>query len=84
MCKNIQNRLVGTEGVIEIVGGRDNHPIRMFSEGKWTEPSLDEMDQTNATTTSVLDIVDAVINDREPELSGRKAMAATELIFFNL
>ena len=30
---------------------------------------------------SVLDLVDAIQNGREPELAGRKALAATELIF---
>jgi UDP-N-acetylglucosamine 3-dehydrogenase len=79
--QHMQNRLVGTEGVIEVIGGRDNPPLRMFSKSEWTEPSLDDMDQTNATTTSVLDLVDAIKSGREPELSGRRAMAATELIF---
>ncbi|MDA0709995.1 MAG: gfo/Idh/MocA family oxidoreductase, partial [bacterium] len=79
--QNIQNRLVGTEGVIEVIGGRDRPPLRMFSEGKWTEPGLDDVDGTNPTTASVLDLVDAVKRAREPELSGRKAMATTELIF---
>ncbi|MDE2801033.1 MAG: hypothetical protein OXI94_20410, partial [Gemmatimonadota bacterium] len=37
--------------------------------------------QRDATTVAVLDLVDAVKNGREPELSGRKALQATELIF---
>ena len=35
----------------------------------------------NDTWLSVLDLIDAVKTGREPELSGRKALQATELIF---
>ncbi|SVD21391.1 uncharacterized protein METZ01_LOCUS374245, partial [marine metagenome] len=33
------------------------------------------------TVASVIDLVDAVKDSREPELAGRKALQATELIF---
>jgi predicted dehydrogenase len=80
--QGIQNRLVGTEGVIEVIGGRDQPPLRMFSKGEWTEPSVEGVvAHTDATVMSVLDLVDAVKGGREPELSGRKAMAGAELIF---
>ena len=36
---------------------------------------------SNDTSLSVLDLIDAVKTGREPELSGRKALQATELIF---
>ena len=76
-----QNRLVGSEGVVEI-GGRDQSPLRVLSGGKWEDVGLDgTVTQRDATTASVLDLVDAVKNDREPELAGRKSLQATELIF---
>ena len=75
-----QNRLIGAEGVIE-VGGKEQ-PLRVFSGGKWTVPDLEGVvAHKDATVLSVLDLVDAVKTGREPELSGRKALAATELIF---
>ena len=76
-----QNRLIGTEGVIE-VGGRDQPPLRVFRNGAWEMPDLEgTVSGREATTASVLDLIDAVKTDREPELSGRKALQATELIF---
>ena len=76
-----QNRLVGTEGAIEI-GGRDQSPLRVFRDGGWDELDLsDTVSGRGATTAAVLDLVDAVKTGREPELSGRKALQATELIF---
>lgn len=75
-----QNRLIGAEGVIE-VGGKEQ-PLRVLSGGKWTAPVLEGVvAHRDATVLSVLDLVDAVKAGREPELSGRKALAATELIF---
>lgn len=77
----IANRLIGSEGFIEI-GGRDAPPLRVVSGTQEIDVDLSGMvSQRDATTVSVLDLVDAVKNDREPELSGRKALQATELIF---
>ena len=51
----------------------------------WTTPDLRDLDsQGNETILSVLDLIDAVKNGREPELIGWKALQATELIFANL
>jgi len=77
-----RNRLVGAEGIIE-VGGRDLPPVRLLRSGHtWSSPALDAgVSPRDATTQSVLDLVDALDTGREPELSGRKAMQATELIF---
>ena len=48
----------------------------------WTTPDLRDLDsQGNETILSVLDLIDAVKNGREPELIGWKALQATELIF---
>jgi predicted dehydrogenase len=81
--KDISNRLIGTDGIIEI-GRQKAEPIRVLSTKSqgWTVPDLsDPKLQGNETVLSVLDLIDAVKNDREPELIGWKALQATELIF---
>jgi UDP-N-acetylglucosamine 3-dehydrogenase len=76
------NRIVGSEGVIEIRPGRKEEPLRVQSGGKWETPDLNGVvEHEDATVSSIVDLADALMNDREPELSGRKALQATELIF---
>ena len=75
------NRIVGTEGVIEVRPGRNDVPLRVFSNGEWSEPDLAEVEHGDATVMSVVDLAAAMDEGREPELSGRKALQATELIF---
>lgn len=81
------NRIVGTEGVIE-VPKPDGESVRLLraghtdSKGGWEEPSLKDMlPQRNATVLSILDSIECLETGREPELSSRKALQATELIF---
>ena len=75
------NVLTGTAGRIE-VGGRDRPLLRLFRQGGWEEPVLDGMVPPGGDTIlSVLDLIDCVKTGREPTLSGRKALQATELIF---
>lgn len=75
------NRLVGTEGVIEI-GATGWDKLRVWAKGS---PFWADVDTTTegpaGVSAAVIDVVDALRNGREPELSGRKAMMATELIF---
>ena len=48
----------------------------------WKAPSLAGVVPPGGDTTlSVLDLIDCLKTGREPELSGRKALQATELIF---
>ena len=75
------NRIVGTEGVIEVRPGRNDVLLRVFPEGEWSEPDLAEVEHDDATVMSVVDLAAALDEGREPELSGRKALQATELIF---
>ena len=77
------NRLVGTDGIIE-VGGRDKPPLRVLRNGtdKWEVPELTDVVLPGGDSVlSVLDLIDCVQTGREPELSGQKALQATELIF---
>lgn len=75
------NRLIGTKGIIDVGGG--GAPIRILREGaEWQQPELSGLaPERDATTLSVLDLVHCIKTGREPELSGRKALQATELIF---
>ena len=77
------NRLLGTAGMIE-VGAVEDTPLRIWTSdsGGWqtveVEGGLHGMD---AVQWGVLDLIDALNSGREPELSGRRALRATELIF---
>ena len=76
------NRLIGTEGIIDVGGG--GSPLRMLREGGdgWEVPDLTGLvAESDATILSILDLIHGVKTGREPELSGRKALQATELIF---
>jgi predicted dehydrogenase len=78
------NRLIGSEGVIE-VGFNGGQGVRMRSistGGQWEEIAVDGgLHGENLISMAVLDLIDAVKSGREPELAGRKALQATELIF---
>ena len=73
------NRLFGDEGIIE-VDMRCRPQLRIWGKGQdqWQEVPTEEAD---AVKLGVLDLIDALKAGREPELSGRRALRATELIF---
>ena len=82
------NRLLGTKGVIEVQvrGGPD---VRLRGEetaGRWEDFEFKETGTgyeqwCRHVGASILGVVDALKTGREPELSARKALQATELIF---
>jgi UDP-N-acetylglucosamine 3-dehydrogenase len=77
------NRLVGTEGVIE-VGASPEVPLRVWGQGHagWQEIPLEEgLHGADYVARAVLDLVEALKQGREPELAARKALQTTELIF---
>lgn len=78
------NRLIGTKGIIE-VHGKDKPPVQVLRAGSedWQVPKAlpEDIRPNDGTVESVLDLIDAMKTGREPELSGRKALQATELIF---
>ena len=77
------NRLIGTKGIIE-VSVPEGPELRVMHEGAsgWEVPSLEGVVPPGGDTTlSVLDLIDCLKTGREPVLSGRKALQATELIF---
>ncbi|MBI2191324.1 MAG: Gfo/Idh/MocA family oxidoreductase [Planctomycetes bacterium] len=76
------NRILGTEGVIEV--GVPNGPAcryRSQSHTEWQVPSLPDEPWYSAIAEGIADAIDALHGQREAELSGRKALQATELIF---
>ena len=77
------NRLIGTKGIIELQVP-DGPSLRVTHEGAdgWEVPDLKGVvPRGGDTTLSVLDLIDCLKTGREPVLSGRKALQATELIF---
>ncbi len=86
MMQGPRNRLCGSDGILE-VGGPQRAPLRLLRKGKgsWEDFSDDDLasavPEGGDTALSVLDLIDALETGREPELSGRKALQATELIF---
>jgi len=76
------NRLIGTKGMIEVYV-HEGPAIRVMGESTdgWQVPSLDDVPKGDDTVLSVLNLIDCLKTSKEPELSGRKALQATELIF---
>jgi len=83
-----RNRLVGTKGIIEVGASEPNGPhnslpLRILGKGQgWQNvPTSEDLDSNEAVTRGILDAIDALHLGREPELSGRRALRATEVIF---
>ena len=77
------NRLIGTKGIIEL-NVPDGPSLRVMHSGAsgWEVPSLEGVvPPGDDTTLATLDLIDCLKTGREPVLSGRKALQATELIF---
>jgi len=73
------NRLIGEDGIIELDMTRKPQ-VRYWGKGMvgWQDVPTEEVE---AVTMGILDLIDALKMGREPELSARKAICATELIF---
>ncbi|MGB9753162.1 MAG: gfo/Idh/MocA family oxidoreductase [Roseiflexus castenholzii] len=76
-------RLYGERGMIEI-GGSDQAPLRLWNERApgWQTIDVSEgLHDAACHTRAILDLIDALSTGREPELSARRALRATEVIF---
>jgi len=73
------NRLIGEDGAIELDMTR-KPLVRYWGKGmtSWQGVPTEEV---NAVALGIWDLIDALQKEREPELSARKALCATELIF---
>jgi predicted dehydrogenase len=77
------NRLVGDAGTIE-VGHSAEVPLRIWAKGDADWRAVDVAETLHGMEyvgRGVLDLIDALQQGREPELAGRRALQATELIF---
>jgi predicted dehydrogenase len=77
-------RLIGADGTIEL-GYSSDVPLRIWGRGDGVWRALDTGGENlhggECVKLGVLDLIDALKNGREPELSARRALRATELIF---
>jgi predicted dehydrogenase len=73
------NRLFGDEGIIEL-DMRRKPPLRVRAKGQREWQTI-PTGRAKAVRLGVLDLIDALKTGREPELSGQRALRATELIF---
>jgi predicted dehydrogenase len=81
MCAN---RLIGSDGVIE-VGVQDGPQVRLRSietGGRWQDYEVGgRIHGEDMFVAAIADLVEALKTGRGPELAGRRALQATELIF---
>ena len=77
------NRLIGTEGVIEVdvQGGPVLRYKNLETGGQWREVNEGTIHGNEHFDAAIFDLVDALQAGREPVLAARKALQATELIF---
>ena len=78
-----QNRLIGSEGVIE-VGGGEGENLRFWAKGDSDWQSVPESEGLHGESNiqrAIADAIEALQTGREPELSARRALQTTELIF---
>jgi len=78
------NRLIGTSGTIEVgvQGGAALRFRNLETGGVWQEVDVGEPETwADVVGAAIQGNVDALLAGREPELSARKALQATELIF---
>jgi predicted dehydrogenase len=77
------NRLVGSAGVIEVLWEAPWVRVRAAGEQEWSVPQgiSESIHDSGAHARAVADLVDALRAGREPELSARRALQATEVIF---
>lgn len=81
--QSMLNRIVGTDGTIEVDVSQEE-PIRLWGKGEtqWAPVEIEGgIHGMESVAKGVHDLIDALKTGREPELSGRKALQATELIF---
>jgi predicted dehydrogenase len=79
------NRLVGTEGIIDVGVNPDGPILRVRRKGSAEWEVIDVGEETlhgpNFIHRALADVVGSLQTGREPELSARKALNATEIIF---
>ena len=80
----ITNRLVGSDGLIELQLGTNTLRVLGPQQPRWREVEVagDEgASLADVVGRGVIDAIDALKAGREPELSARRALRATEVLF---
>jgi predicted dehydrogenase len=76
------NRLIGSEGVIEVRNDAPNVRIRTIGDADWrTVETTEGLHGSAANTRSVVDAVTSFLEGRKPLLSSENAIQSTEIIF---
>jgi predicted dehydrogenase len=76
------NRLIGTEGVIEVGSKAPNVRIRTTGDADWrTVETSEGLHGDGAITRAVTDAVNSLLEGRKPLLSSANAIHSTEIIF---
>jgi predicted dehydrogenase len=81
--REVEIRLLGTKGVIEL-GRPGEVGLRVMGKGHRGWKVLDKKPPLHGPeyfVTAMADVLDALENGREPELSARRALQTTEVIF---
>jgi UDP-N-acetylglucosamine 3-dehydrogenase len=82
--RKLSNRLIGSDGVIEVTLGVTSIRVRGKGDTDWRDVQVAHEAHESLSELvgqGVLDVIDALKTGREPELSARRALHATELIF---
>jgi len=77
------HRLEGSAGTIEVnTEGSGRPPLRLRRSGEpeWSAPGHDRPEPGDAWERTIREVIAALEEDREPAVSGRRALAATETI----
>lgn len=80
----LQNRLIGSDGIIEVTLGANAIRVRGKEDANWrtvevTQKKSDSLEEL--VGLGVLDLIDALKHGREPELSAQRALRASEVLF---
>ncbi|MGQ9698465.1 MAG: gfo/Idh/MocA family oxidoreductase, partial [Armatimonadota bacterium] len=76
------NRLIGSKGIIELLWDQPVLRVMTEAEAGWRIVETKEgLHDGVAIDRAIADLVDALKTGREPELSARRALRATEVIF---
>jgi len=78
------NRLVGTDGVIEVGALGESIPLRIMNNTSsgWLEiPTEENLHSSDAVAKGIANLIESLRRGTEPELSARRALRATEIIF---
>ena len=80
----LSNRLIGSDGVIEVLLGTTSIRVKGKGDADWRYIQVTQEAQENLSEVvgqGILDVIDALKTGREPELSARRTLRATEPIF---